>query len=85
MAKPQKGLTQREADALFAIKEYRKANKGAPPTHRELMDAIGAKSTAFVRHLLSRLEAKGKIEFRAKEARGIRVLSEAPKNKSEII
>lgn len=64
-------LTDRQREALEAIREHI-ADNPAPPTVRELAEAIGVTATPAQSHLEA-LDAKGWID-RTGDSRGITVL-----------
>ncbi len=73
-----KQLTARQRQALDAIVQYR-AEKGYPPTVRELRQMLGVSSLRGVTVHLKALERKGWIE-RESTSRSIRVLAPAQRD-----
>ena len=45
------------------ILEHSRAHHGLPPTYREILDGVGAKSTSWVHNALEELAADGRIVF----------------------
>jgi len=45
------------------IVAHTRAHHGLPPTYREIMDGVGARSTSWVHHALNELAASGRIVF----------------------
>lgn len=68
-------LTQRQNEAYEFIRGYMDRNQ-APPTMKEIGEALGIRSTNGVFKLLEALERKGWIERRKQEARGIRLVED---------
>lgn len=69
------GLTEKQRQILEFIVE-RMAERGAPPTMREIADRFGFASPASVKGHLDALEKKGFIQRREWTARGIELVKE---------
>lgn len=67
---PLSRLTERQNEAYEYIRSYMRAHR-KPPTIQEIGDALGIRSTNGVFKLLRALEAKGYIQRKQHEARGI--------------
>ena len=65
-------LPERQQKSLDFIKEYI-ADKGYPPTIREIGDAIDVSSTSLVSYYLNRLEERGFITRESSSSRAIRL------------
>jgi repressor LexA len=65
-------LPERQQKSLEFIKEYI-ADKGYPPTIREIGDAIDVSSTSLVSYYLNRLEERGIISRESSSSRAIRL------------
>lgn len=74
---PLPSLTGRQALALNAIRDAI-AERGYPPSMRELGEAIGVKSPSTVAHVLVRLSQKGYIRRDPKTPSAIVVLEDVP-------
>lgn len=72
-------LTPQERAVLAAIRAWA-AEKGYPPTVRELAQAAGLRSPATVHGCLKRLENKGLLQHRSRRSRGVSLVrkDEAP-------
>jgi repressor LexA len=70
-------LTARQAEVLGAIRGLTAA-RGFPPSVRELMDALGIRSTNGVTDHLRALARKGVLRLTPKVARGIALLPGVP-------
>lgn len=66
-------ITPRQKQCLDFLADYIKAH-GLSPTFRDVMLALGFKSTAAVSCILGALEAKGYISRTKKQRRGMRLL-----------
>jgi len=62
--KRERELSQRDLDLFQAIVEYKRANDGCAPDHRELMALAKMSSTSVVSHYLDHLERAGLITRR---------------------
>lgn len=61
-------------EILRYIIEYKMANDGNSPTHRQIMEACGITNPSTTFYILERLEKDGKISFTGYgDARGIKV------------
>ncbi|NPA90868.1 MAG: transcriptional repressor LexA [Chloroflexi bacterium] len=69
-------LTERRQDILRHIYFHLQEN-GRPPTVRELQRAVGARSTAVIKHHLDWLEKGGYIERDSRASRGVRLTPKA--------
>lgn len=67
---PKGELTRREREVLGAIRVY-VAEKGCPPTVREIAQATGIRSPATVHGYLKVLEIKGLLKTAPRRSRGI--------------
>ena len=67
------GLTERQSEVLQFIKQHI-AEFGVAPSHKEICEAIGARSTRAAADHLKALERKGYIRLHAETSRGIQVL-----------
>jgi SOS-response transcriptional repressor LexA len=71
------GLTDRQASVLLYIRESI-AERGYPPTLREIGARMGIKSTNGVNDHLRALERKGYLRREDMKSRGMRIISDAP-------
>ena len=71
-------LTNRQRELLRAIEKYVKEH-GYPPSHRELADTLGMRSTSSVAMRLDALERRGLIKRDHGVMRSLRVVSDACK------
>ncbi len=76
-----KELTQRQSEVLDALKNYIE-DYGIAPSHVELAELIGVKSSKAAADHLKALERKNVIEIYPDKPRGIRLLS--PQNEYEL-
>lgn len=76
MAKRSKGLGPRHQKILKYLEETL-ANRGLPPTIREIGDNAQISSTSVVNYYLTQLEEAGYIERRSNVSRGITLLKNA--------
>jgi repressor LexA len=67
-----KELPERQRKVLDCIEEY-VADRGFPPTVREIGDAIGVNSTSLVSYYLKRLEERGHISREPSMSRAIQL------------
>ena len=67
----QGALTNRQSEVMGAIIDYKDAHDGVSPTIRELMAAVGLRSTSTVARHLAILEHKGYITRQTGLARSI--------------
>jgi repressor LexA len=72
-------ISDRQSRMLEAIRQSI-AERGYPPTVRELCDAVGISSTSVVNYNLKRLEEQGYLRRNPDVSRGIQMLSELPTN-----
>ena len=70
-------LTPRQRVVLDVIRQY-VAEYGRPPTHREIGDAMGVRSTNGVHDHLLGLERKGFIRIDSMKTRGIVLVHDYP-------
>ena len=70
--RPMRDLTNRQLEMLAALKQYIDDN-GYPPSHRELADTLGMRSTSGVAMRLDALERRGLITRERGLARSLRV------------
>jgi repressor LexA len=70
-------LTPRQVACLEAIQEHLRANRGQPPTYRELAEALGLRSTNAVNDVLKALARKGYIARGFGSARSVWVIKNA--------
>lgn len=78
------GLTDREQMVLTCIQNTQ-ADKGYPPTVREICEQTGMKSTSTVQYYLDSLEKKGWIRRNPTKSRGIEILKETESDKPEVL
>ncbi len=67
-----KPLTPRQAEVLAEVRRFL-AEKGYPPSLRELAEVLGVSGTTAVDYHLERLRTKGRIERDPRVSRGIRI------------
>lgn len=67
-------LTQRQSDALRAIRQFSEVH-GHSPTVREIQLAVGHSSPSSTYRLLQQLKAKGLITWKPRTYRTLRVRS----------
>jgi SOS-response transcriptional repressor LexA len=65
-------LYPRQAQLMRFINEYQRANQ-RPPSTREMMDAIGVRSTNAVAELVTKLNERGLVERLPRSARSVRL------------
>lgn len=68
-----RNLTKRQEDALHAISNFLN-QYGVAPTHRELMEELGLRSTSSVKGLLDRLREKNYVTWQEGLPRTIKLL-----------
>jgi repressor LexA len=68
--------TDKQQEVLTWVRQH-VAEKGYPPTRREIADHFGFKSSNAAEAHLHGLEAKGFIRITAGTARGIQIVDEA--------
>jgi repressor LexA len=73
---PRKALTAKQDSILTAI-QASIAQRGYPPSMREIGDAVGLKSLSSVTHQLNQLELAGRIRRDPNRPRALEVLGEA--------
>lgn len=71
--RPHVTLSDRQRDILAFIKRYT-AQKGAPPSIREIGEATGIKSTAAVNYQLGKLEMLGHLTRDPRISRGLHLI-----------
>ncbi|MCS6992493.1 MAG: transcriptional repressor LexA [Anaerolineales bacterium] len=74
MVRKSKGLSERHMKILSLLEEY--ADKGYPPSIREIGEKTGISSTSVVNYYLDQLEKWGYIERDRRVSRGLRVVPE---------
>ncbi|PWH13194.1 MAG: repressor LexA [Anaerolineae bacterium] len=74
MVRRSKGLSERHMKILALLEEY--ADKGYPPSIREIGEKTGISSTSVVNYYLEQLEKWGYIERDRRISRGLRVVPE---------
>jgi len=74
MVRKSKGLSERHLKILTLLEKY--ANKGYPPSIREIGEQTGITSTSVVNYYLEQLEKWGYIERDRRISRGLRVVPE---------
>lgn len=74
MVRKSKGLSERHMKILALLEEY--AEKGYPPSIREIGERTGISSTSVVNYYLDQLEKWGYIERDRRVSRGLRVVPE---------
>ncbi len=82
--KPNKALTDRQAQILSFIQDFIIKNK-VPPTHKEIASAFELKGTYGIRQHLQLMEKKGILQLIPGKARGIRLTSPIPVESEEEI
>jgi len=78
MVRTSKGLTNRHQRILEYLNE--RANKGYPPSIREIGEAAAISSTSVVTYYLKQLEEWGYIERDARFSRALRLRKSTPQN-----
>ena len=63
LTKPPKPLSPRQQAILAFVVAYKEAEQGTTPTLRQIMRATGITSTSITAYNLTRLEARGYIEW----------------------
>jgi SOS-response transcriptional repressor LexA len=66
-------MSETKTAVYQAILHHKQANDGASPSIRELMTAVGAKSTASIHYHLGQLEKDGLVRRDPNQPRTIRV------------
>ena len=74
MVRKSKGLSERHHKILDLLQKY--AEKGYPPSIREIGEQTGITSTSVVNYYLEQLEKWGYIERDRRISRGLRVVPE---------
>ncbi len=74
MVRKSKGLSERHIKILSLLEEY--ADKGYPPSIREIGEKTGITSTSVVNYYLEQLEKWGYIERDRRISRGLRIVPE---------
>lgn len=72
-------ISERQSRMLEAIRQSL-AQRGYPPTVRELCDAVGISSTSVVNYNLKRLEEQGYLRRNPDVSRGIQLLEATPRS-----